>query len=907
MIQNQSAGQAKSYYSDALVQADYYMDSQEIGGHFQGKLADRLGLSGPVSHDVFFALCDNVYPETSKPLTPRYRHDRRVGYDVNFHCPKSVSILHALSKDTHILDAFTESVRDTMLEMEADTKTRVRKNGAYGERETGEMIWADFVHTTSRPVDQHAPDMHLHSHCFIFNMTYDASEKQVKAGEFRDIKTSMPYYQARFHKRLSDRLIKLGYRVERTGKSFEVAGVPKRVIELFSKRTDEIGRAAKEKNITDARELDGLGARTRSAKNKKMTLTELKADWRRQMRENIPEAELSPDLIIRSAPGKEAVKNDPQLAVDYALLHCFERASVVPYRKLEETAVRQCLGDLSVSVQDVEKAMQNDSRIIRIKERGREYCTTKEVLREEQEMVNLARKGKGQLLPMYSKAPSLKLDGQQAEAISHILTTNSRVSIVRGAAGTGKTSILQEAAKHIEAAGKKLTVVAPTAQASRGVLRADGFEQAETVATLLGKPKQQEQLKGGVLWVDEAGLLGTADMKAILELVEHYDAQLVLGGDTRQHSAVVRGDALRVLNTVAGIHTAEVSKIFRQKDELYRNAVEDLSQGNVRSGFDKLDEMDAIKTIDPLKPHDQLITDYIKAVKAGKSTLVISPTHDQGEAVTDALRERMRELKLIGKKEAQFLRLKNRNLTEAEKTDWRNYQPGQVVQFHQNLKGIRRGSRWKISQADNKGVFLENGENEAIPLPLEKSGKFDVYEAANIGLSKGDQVRITQNGFDAKDNRLDNGDLLKVVSVSKKGQVSLRKGKSFSTYTLDQDFGHITHAHCITSHGSQGKTVDAAFVMQPSATFSATDARQFYVSVSRAKERTLIYTDDKEALLEHAAEAGDRASALELVSGSKKAEHLEYVQQLQREQQPRSDVELTKSSPTIDLEDYEPR
>lgn len=93
----------------------------------------------------------------------------------------------------------------------------------------------------------------------------------------------IPYYHARFHKRLADGLMTLGYSIRKTEKSFEVEGVPERVIDLFSKRTDEIGRVAKEKGITDAKELDGLGARTRSKKEKGLSMTELKTDWKRQI------------------------------------------------------------------------------------------------------------------------------------------------------------------------------------------------------------------------------------------------------------------------------------------------------------------------------------------------------------------------------------------------------------------------------------------------------------------------------------------------------------------------------------------------------------------------------------------------------------------------------------------------
>ncbi|KAA0804586.1 relaxase domain-containing protein, partial [Staphylococcus aureus] len=64
---------------------------------------------------------------------------------------------------------------------------------------------------------------------------------------FKEIKRDMPYYQARFHKRLADKMTYLGYQVRVTDKSFEIEGVPQKVIDLFSKQTNEIGQVAKEK------------------------------------------------------------------------------------------------------------------------------------------------------------------------------------------------------------------------------------------------------------------------------------------------------------------------------------------------------------------------------------------------------------------------------------------------------------------------------------------------------------------------------------------------------------------------------------------------------------------------------------------------------------------------------------
>lgn len=510
MIQSSSAAHAKAYFSEALAKADYYINDQELSGRIEGKLAERLGVTGKATKEAFFALCENIHPLTGEPLTARTKDERTTGYDINFHCPKSVSILHALSQDDHLLEAFRQSVQATMLDIEADAKTRVRKNNTYDDRATGELVWADFIHQTARPVEGHAPDPHLHAHCFVFNATWDETERQIKAAQFRDIKRDMPYYQARFHKRLSDQLMALGYEIRRTEKSFEVEGVPQRVIDLFSKRTDEIGRVAQEKGITDAKELSELGARTRAKKQVGLSMAELKSDWKRQIHSSDTREQNEGQRVVRYPSGdkrpiKEKVLN-PQQCLDHALHHGFERASVLQDRRLLETAYRQGIGHTSVSLAQITDCFQADERLIHVKEAGQTLCTTREVLSQEQRMVQLARAGQGKLVPLYAQSPELALSGQQAEAVRHVLTTTNRVCIIRGAAGSGKTTLMQEAVKHIEGTGKKVTVVAPTAQASRGVLKDEGFEHADTVAKLLVDKEMQHQLTGQVLWVDEAGL-----------------------------------------------------------------------------------------------------------------------------------------------------------------------------------------------------------------------------------------------------------------------------------------------------------------------------------------------------------------------------------------------------------------
>lgn len=909
MIQNTSAADAKKYFAAELSLSDYYVNDQELQGRFDGRLADRLGVTGAATKDAFYDLCENINPATGKPLTVRTKEDRTVGYDINFHCPKSVSVLHALSKDDHILKAFETSVAETMRDIEADAKTRIRKKGVYGERETGELVWAEFTHQTARPLEGQLPDPHLHAHCFVFNATWDDAEKQYKAGQFRDIKRDMPYYQARFHKKLADRLVTLGYRVERTDTAFEVEGVPKSVIQHFSKRTDEIGRIAKEKGITNAKELDALGARTRGKKLKGLSMEELRADWRRQIRELGTEKETDGTAAVRFAPKQEKETIRPERCIDHALDHCFERASVMDDRRVLAESYRHALGHHETSLDDITSAFREDQRFLHFSQGSRTISTTKTVLQEEKRMVDLARAGQGKLIPLYKEAPQFtKLVDQQADAAAHVLTTTNRVSIIRGAAGAGKTTLMQETVSKIEDTGRKVFVLAPTAEASRGVLRAEGFTEADTVAKFLADKQRHEELHGQVLWVDEAGLLGTKDMTDLLALASKYDTHLILSGDTRQHAAVVRGDALRILNTVGGIKTAEVSKIHRQKHADYRAAVEHLSEGDVKTAFEKLDGIGSIKTVDPLKPNTELVDDYIAALKRKKSALVVSPTHKQGDEVTEAIRQRLRSEKMIGKKEIKALRYTNLNFTEAEKADWRNFKEGLAVQFNQHRKGIKRGSRWSVKSVQDNTVTIENADGETAILPQDRTDSFDVFLQSEIGLSKGDKVKITRNGQDEKDKRLNNGMALEIVSVNKNGKIVLRNKESKTSYTLKDDFGHIAHAHCVTSHASQGKTVDEVFISQPSATFPATDMKQFYVSVSRGREVVHIYTDDKTALLDHASMLGDRQSALELVS---QKSHTDYVSDRQRaaysqvSKKKEPEKEIIFDNPKIDR-DYEP-
>ena len=140
------------------------------------------------------------------------------------------------------------------------------------------MVWAEFIHTTSRPVDG-LPDPQLHAHVFVFNTTWDEEEHRWKAGQFRELKRDAPYFQAAFRVRLANRLQDLGFGVERKRDDFEIAGIPADVLKRFSRRTALIEKVAEEKGITDPDRKAELGAETREKKGTALSWESLRKEW----------------------------------------------------------------------------------------------------------------------------------------------------------------------------------------------------------------------------------------------------------------------------------------------------------------------------------------------------------------------------------------------------------------------------------------------------------------------------------------------------------------------------------------------------------------------------------------------------------------------------------------------------
>lgn len=861
IVASKSAGAAVKYFDEGLRREDYYSEEQEVIGQWHGRAAEMLGLSGDVNRGAFAALVENRHPKTGRPLTPRTKVDRRVGYDLNFHAPKSLSVLHALTGDERIVTAFRAAVAETMAEIEALAATRVRRGGAQDERFTGNLVWAEFVHFTARPVDG-IPDPLLHVHAFTMNVTHDEVEGRWKAVSWAGIKKDAPYAEAVFHSRLSEKVAALGYGIERTRQRWEVAGIPRSLIDQFSRRTAQIEEAARRKGITGAKERDALGASTREGKRHGLTRAKLLSTWQSWLTQE--ERDLLTGLRAGGRPRILSERITPAIAFEEAEAKVFAKNSVVEVKRVVAEALQFGVGQLTP--EEAWREFGRRGMVVR-EVKGEMLCTSREVLAEEISLINFAREGRSSSAPLVSgnlRFVDGKLSEEQRAAARHILKSRDQIIGLRGVAGAGKTTLMKEVVAQIEASGLRVFAFAPSADASRSNLRKEGFSDAETVAHLLHNQRLQEMTRRNVIWIDEAGTIGAHDMLEIMRIAGS-STRIILTGDTAQHVPVARGEPFRLIQHYAGLRVAELTEIRRQEDIGYRKAVAALSKGDLRTGFRRLEEMGAIiEVADDQERYRMLADDFLVLSRGAKLPLVISPTHSEGAKVTEAIRAARREAGLLGP-EKLFVQYHDLKWEEPDRRRAENYREGLVIQFHQNAKGIRRGSLFKVvGRTEDGAIRMRSEAGNELDLPLKSAAAFTVFEERRIALAKGDRIRITRNGNSADGTRLSNGDLRTIAKITSSGKIVLTTGAE-----LDPAHGHLTHGYCQTSHSSQSKTIRDVLIAQSADSIFVSSREQFYVSVSRGRKTVRIYTDDVTQLQESVGNSSQRRAGVELAGLSK--------------------------------------
>jgi conjugative relaxase-like TrwC/TraI family protein len=860
-VAHNNLADAEKYFDEHLAQNDYYAAGEIRPGLWIGAGAERLRLANEVTRDQFHALCENRNPETGERLTQRQlkKNKRRVLYDFTCSAPKSVSVLAVTLDDERLVAAHEEAARLAFRELETFAATRVRKEGNQGHRTTGNLAAAAFTHTSSRTLDPQ-----LHTHFTVFNATFDESEKCWKALEARGMYDAIRYGTAVYRNELAKRVQQIGYRIQPAKHGFDIEGVSDEVLKRFSKRSQQRDAVVKAMEQKLGRKLSNNAValavhQSRVEKIKGISTAEVREQ---QLAQLSADERQSLEILRRSAhstrlPRIPLVENQ---ALNHAVEHVFERKSVVPEYELLNVALSHRFG--AVDLNHLKAAVKHSADLVKT-ERG---ISTQQILATELALIQTVNAGCDAVAPLHpGYRPADWLGEDQRRAIYHVLRTSDRITGLRGLAGSGKTTALRELVAACKEAKIEPLFCAPTAAATE-VLRKEGFQAKTLENLLLTKPALSARQ---LVVLDEAGAVGIDAMKRLFDLA--HNARVVLSGDTGQHASVARGDALRILERHSDFKSGQLTAIRRQRKAEYRKAVELAAQKRTAEAFAQLERMDAVVEFSDGTLHDSAAKSYLKALAENKSALLVAPTWAEIEAVTEKVRAAMKTSGRLAGEEKEFSVFDSLSWTEAQKRDARQYRPGMVLRFHVSAHGFEKNESVAVAAVDHDSLKIQraDGSEDIFALGAGAAG-FDVGEKRKLKVAAGDKLLLQANAVAGRKHFI-NGELVEVKAIQG-DSVLLADGR-----VIPAGYHTFTHGYAVTSHAAQGKTVDEVLVVASSRSLPAVHQEQFYVSISRGRERCQVFTDDAELLRSHVTHSSARLAAVEALPARKQRDFLRTI------------------------------
>ena len=584
-------------------------------------------------------------------------------------------------------------------------------------------------------------------------------------------------------------------------------------------------------------------------------------------------------------------------AVSWAMAHLSEREAVFARTDLLAAALAHAPG--AVAIGEVERevaALEKAGTLHAVDLPGAETSlATDRTVGEERETVALMRGGQArgrapmrgwQVQGHLNKGP---LTAGQKDAVKLILSAKDRVVGVQGYAGTGKTTMLNRARALAEKKGWRMAGLAPSASAARTLVSEAGIP-TETLQMFLARnagvaegrlaKKGAREMRAAfaktILVVDEGSLASTVQARGLLRIAaELRIPRVVLVGDAKQLDAVDAGKPFAQLQA-AGMQTATMDEIMRQRDPALKEAVEASLKGDIGRAFEKLGSN--VAEVKPDNIAGAVAARWLRLdEEARANTGVMAPSHQLRQQINGHIRERLaREGRIHGPAMASE-RLVSMGYTNAEKALAANYGAGDMVAFHRPYKriGVEKGDERRVMGVDHKAraVLLDDGKGGRVAWKPEevggRRGGSEVYRAEEIQLRAGDRIRWTRNdaGLGLVNSRT--AEVLRVAN----GRVTFRleDGKTLELGKGDPQLRHLDHAWASTVHAFQGRTVDNVIAAMEARHPHLTTQKSFYVEISRARDRAELVTDDAAELrAQLQAVTGERIAALEGIGEMKR-------------------------------------
>jgi conjugative relaxase-like TrwC/TraI family protein len=791
------------YYADSAD--DYYTREGEVSGWY-GKGAGYLNLKGEVEKEAMRNLLLGQIPgqEMSSRRFTRADQKDRMGMDLTFSAPKSVSLQTLVGGDEKLIECHDHAVEAALLAAERYAQTRHKTKGVSRTITTENLIIARFRHETSR-----ARDPQLHTHCVVMNFTRRPD------GEWRTLKNDeivkrVLFLGQTYRDALAQELIKKGYKLRHDAEGrlpkegfFELDNFTDAQINAFSLRSQQVEAQLHKKGLTrksatsSHKQLATLQTRTR-----KMSVNreELFKEWTKRAKELDIEflqkgSSRKPSLEITTlekddvaATNSErtlevqdiALSKEAMSSLKFAIRHLIERQAVIPEKDLLNMALKH--GGGKSRSEDIQEALQHflkNGKLIeanltdnhspssqkgQMKTESGKWYTTPRAIADEQIILRLEAEGRGTLKPIMEAGEAQRflkdspLTLEQQNAANMILTTQNRIVGIQGFAGVGKSHLLKTCSQLILRQGYEVEIIAPYNNQVKE-LKKLGVPSRTLISFLQNSRQSIHPQK--VVVVDEAGLVPTHLMKKLSLQVEKHGGRLVFLGDTMQLPAIEAGRPFAQLQK-SGMTTLGLTNIQRQKTQHLKEAVNLAAEGQAISSLESIKHLTEIKS--PIHRYGKMAEDYVQlAPEIRAETMLLTGTNDSRTLLNEQVRER---LGLNGKGQL-FDVLRQRDMTQAEKGYTLYYKAGDIIKIEKDYKtlNLKQGVFYEIQEVgqDNR-LTVRNENNELLTFNPFRYRSISVFEKERIELSPQDQIRFTSQD---KQRGIERGDCFEVLAIHK--------------------------------------------------------------------------------------------------------------------------------------------
>jgi ATP-dependent exoDNAse (exonuclease V) alpha subunit len=414
---------------------------------------------------------------------------------------------------------------------------------------------------------------------------------------------------------------------------------------------------------------------------------------------------------------------------------------------------------------------------------------------------------------------------------------------------------------------------APTSRAARQLNDA-GVESGTLQGFLARSPNPAAQEQRHFCFVDESSLASTNQMREFLSRLGPHDRVLLIG-DTRQHQGVEAGRPFEQLQE-AGMRTAKLDEIVRQKDPALKSAVELLAKGQVSAALESLQKQGRVKKIPGTEDRIRAIAKSY--VESPEKTLIVSPDNASRRELNIAVRQELKANGTLAPEDHTFRVLVQRqDMTGAERSWASHYEINDVLRYARGSKavGIEAGTYGSVVAIDPAANLLtvDKSSGEQATYDPHRLTGVSVYREINREFSVGDRIQFT-----APDKSLGvaNRDLAAIESIAPDGRISATLDSGRQVEFNAQEHRHFDHGYAVTSHSSQGLTVERVLINADAGVHpDLLNSRFGYVSISRASHEATMFTNDAAKLSEQLGTEVGKTAALEISQPIPAAQGLE--------------------------------